>query len=96
MTETIQSTEAILSTEDAMRLQQHFAELELALEQDVPAYKDIMGTIHSVLRADPAVLSILKPEECALLIAGAEKAVGMYIVAKEAKAKPKKLSVEDF
>ena len=92
----IEITKAILSEEDAQKLRMHFAELEAALAADIPTYKNIMGTIHAVLRADPTVISILKPEETAMLIAGAEKAVGVYIQAKEAKAKPKKLTADDF
>jgi hypothetical protein len=92
----IEATEAILSPEDALRLRMHFADLEAALANDVPVYKSLLGTIHSILRADPAVVSILEPEETAMLIAGAERAVGAYIVAKESKPKAKKLTADDF
>lgn len=81
----IVSTESILGSEDAMKLQMHFAELEQFLAEDVPAYKNIMGTIHAVLRKNPAVVTMLTPEETALLIKGAETATGAFIAAKEAK-----------
>lgn len=76
-----------LAEDDALRLCQHYEDLEAALAADLPVYRNIMGTIHAILVRDPAVVTILAPEQRALLIKAMGKAHGVWVTEKAAKAK---------
>lgn len=70
------------------------AELEQALDAQVPGFISILSQIHKKLRADPDVVTLLDDEEIAVIVAGLEKHTNVTIVApsaiKAAKSKAKK------
>lgn len=70
------------------------AELEQALDAQVPGFVSILSQIHKKLRADPDVVTLLDDEEIAVIVAGLEKHTNVTIVApsaiKAAKSKAKK------
>lgn len=70
------------------------AELEAALDAEVPGFVSILSQIHKKLRADPDVVTLLDDEEIGVIVAGLEKHTNVTIVApsaiKAAKSKAKK------
>lgn len=70
------------------------AELEQALDAQVPGFVSILSQIHKKLRADPDVVTLLDDEEIAVIVAGLEKHTNVTIVApsaiKAAKSKARK------
>lgn len=70
------------------------AELEAALDAQVPGFVSILSQIHKKLRADPDVVTLLDDEEIGVIVAGLEKHTNVTIVApsaiKAAKSKAKK------
>lgn len=70
------------------------AELEAALNSEVPGFVSILSTIHKKLKADPNVVTLLDDEEIGVIVAGLEKHTNVTIVApaaiKAAKSKAKK------
>lgn len=70
------------------------AELEAALDAQVPGFVSILSTIHKKLKADPNVVTLLDDEEIAVIVAGLEKHTNVTIVApsavKAAKSKARK------
>lgn len=60
------------------------AELEQALNTQVPGFVSILSTIHKKLRADPDVVTLLDDEEIAVIVAGLEKHTNVTIVAPSA------------
>lgn len=70
------------------------AELEQALDAQVPGFVSILSQIHKRLRADPDVVTLLDDEEIAVIVAGLEKHTNVTIVApsaiKAAKSKARK------
>lgn len=70
------------------------AELEAAIDAEVPGFVSILSQIHKKLRADPDVVTLLADEEIGVIVAGLEKHTNVTIVApsaiKAAKSKAKK------
>ena len=57
------------------------AELEAALDAQVPGFVSILSTIHKKLKADPDVVTLLDDEEIGRIVAGLEKHTNVTIVA---------------
>ena len=70
------------------------AELEEALNSQIPGFVTILSQIHKKLRADPDVVTLLDDEEIGVIVAGLEKHTNVTIVApsavKAAKSKARK------
>ncbi|MNI59342.1 hypothetical protein D3C73_1145000 [compost metagenome] len=70
------------------------AELEEALNAQVPGFVTILSQIHKKLRADPDVVTLLDDEEIGVIVAGLERHTNVTIVApsavKAAKSKARK------
>ena len=82
-------TEADLSAEDASKLHQHFQELQAALDESSPVFRNLLGIIKDVLLKDPTLVTHMTPEEAALIVKGASRATNIFLEEK-AKAAPKK------
>jgi len=61
------------------------AELEQALETNLPGFAHILKDIHSTLQADPEVVTILQPEEIAVVVRGLEKHAAIIVTPAKAK-----------
>ncbi len=70
------------------------AELEQALDEQVPGFVSILSQIHKKLRADPDIVTLLSDEEVGVIVAGLETHTNVTIVApsaiKAAKSKARK------
>lgn len=73
----------------AFEVQEKLAQLEEQLLSATPNMPMLLRDIHRQLKADPAIVTLLSEEECAILVKGLKKQTATEIVTK-AKAKPKK------
>lgn len=73
------------SQEDMLRLRGNIADLSVAVEQKLPQVRNILSVIHTVLRADPDVITMLEPEEVAVIVSGMGQDKGLAIQAAEKK-----------
>lgn len=60
------------------------AELEQALEQQVPDFRVILRNIHQKLRADPELVTVLSEEEIGLIVSGLATHAQAEIIAPKA------------
>lgn len=75
-------------------VQGKLAELQEALDEQVPGFAYILKDIHESLRADPEVVTILTDEEISVIVKGLERHAGQVVVpAKAKKASSKKFAV---
>ena len=63
----------------ALKIKERIAELQGAIDGEVPNFKTILKDIHATLRADPDVVTILTPEEIAVIVGGLEKHADLEI-----------------
>lgn len=61
------------------------AELESALNQQVPGFHTILRDIHIKLREDPNTVTLLSEDEIALIVKGLERHANVTLTAKAAK-----------
>lgn len=73
-------------------LAMEMAELEDALNSEVPGMVNILSTIHKKLKADPECVTLLDDEEIGLIVAGLEKHTNVTIVSPNAVKAAKKAS----
>lgn len=92
--ETTLPTPKIIKPRATHPIAMEMAELEAALDAQVPGFVSILSQIHKKLRADPDVVTLLDDEEIGVIVAGLEKHTNVTIVApsaiKAAKSKAKK------
>lgn len=68
------------------------AELEAALDAEVPGFVTILSAIHKKLRLDPNCVTLLDDEEIGVIVAGLEKHTNVTIVSPNAVKAAKKAS----
>lgn len=81
-----------LSTEDSIKLRTLIAEMEAAMEQRLPGYKTMLDQIHSILRSDPAQVTLLAPEDAAAIVKGQSARCGEFFEEKVVKKTASKVS----
>jgi len=91
------STEAI---NQAYEVREKLAQLEEALLKGTPNMPVLLRDIHSHLKRDPDVVTILSDEECSILVRGLKKQTNTEIAIaatkKPAKKAMSKMTVNDF
>jgi len=71
----------------AEQLQESIASLQEALISANPGMPTMLRTIHKALQADPAIVTVLTPEECGTIVAGLMKQTNTIIAASAVKSK---------
>lgn len=85
-------------------IKMQLAELEQALNEKLPGFKTILRDIHTKLRQDPAIVTLLTDEEIGGIIAGLKHHAQVDVIApkaaktakKETKAKIANMSADDL
>jgi len=88
--------ESQLSGEDATKFAMLLAELEDAIENRLPGYRTMLAQVHSILKSDPAQVTILEPDQAAVIVKGLSHARGEVFTessAKKRKAATPKVNV---
>lgn len=74
----------------AYQIREKLASLEHALTSQLPGIATLLRDIHSNLKKDPDLVTILSEEECNILVRGLEKQTSTVIATAALKSKPKK------
>lgn len=86
--------------DQAYEVREKLAQLEDALLKGTPNMPVLLRDIHSHLKRDPDVVTILSDEECSTLVRGLKKQTNTEIAIAATKKKPKKamskMTVSDF
>lgn len=93
---------AVAQTDHPIRMQ--LAELEAALNDKQPGFKTILRDIHTKLRQDPAIVTLLSDEEIGQILAGLKQHAQVEIIApkekktasKEQKARVANMTADDL
>ncbi|PHQ81754.1 MAG: hypothetical protein COB66_01395 [Coxiella sp. (in: Bacteria)] len=72
------------------QIKEKLAELESMLLNKTPGMATALRSIHSALKKDSALVTILSDEECAILVNGLKKQTAVEIATSSLKKKPKK------
>jgi hypothetical protein len=83
----------------ADQIREQILQLKSALETANPGMSSMLRTIHTNLRQDPAIVTLLTPEECGTIVAGLLKQTNTVIATaavKSTKAKAAKISLDDL
>ena len=87
-------------SDQAFEVREKLASLEEALLANTPNMPTLLRDIHSSLKKDLDLVTILSEEECSILVRGLKKQTNTEIATKAVKAKPKKalknVSVSDL
>lgn len=62
-----------MSNNQAFQIQEKLASLQEQLNESVPNISTLLRDIHSTLKKDPEIVSLLSEEECATLVKGLSK-----------------------
>lgn len=74
----------------AYEIQEKLARLEAALQASAPGIATLLRDIHSTLKKDPDVVTLLTEEECAILVQGLKKQTSTEIATSALKSGKKK------
>lgn len=80
------------SIDQAFQVREKLAQLEEALLAGTPNMPTLLRDIHTNLKADPDVITILSPEEVSILVNGLKKQTNTEIAIKAIKKKTKPVS----
>ncbi len=84
----------------AYLIREKLANLEAALDQALPNIPTLLRDIHTQLKKDPDIVTILSDEECGILVRGLKKQTKTEIAVSAMKSKPKKamskMTVDDL
>jgi hypothetical protein len=84
----------------ADQIREQVLQLRTALDTANPGMATMLRTIHSNLRQDPAIITLLTPEECGTIVAGLMKQTNTIIAAsvtkKSATKSLKNTSLDDL
>jgi len=93
-------SDLVPSDNQAYQIREKLATLDKLLEDSAPGIASLLRDIHSQLKKDPDVVTILSEEECAIIVNGLKKQTATEIATSAAKSKPKKslknMSVADL
>lgn len=85
---TTQSSES--SDPRVVNIRTQLAELEAALKQNIPSFPTILRDIHTKLRQDPEVVTLMSDAEIKLVLQGLQKHAQIEVVAPAAAKQAKK------
>lgn len=74
----------------AFEIQEKLARLESALQASTPGIATLLRDIHSTLKKDPDVVTLLSEEECNILVQGLKKQTATEIATSALKGTKKK------
>jgi len=77
-------------TDQAFVIREKLAHLQENLEAKVPGIATLLRDIHTQLKKDPDVVTILSEDECAILVRGLKAQTSTVIATAALKKKPKK------
>jgi len=77
-------------TDQAYEVSEKLAQLEQALLEQTPNMPTLLRSIHSHLKKDPDIVTLLSESECAILVQGLKKQTATVVATKAIKKKPKK------
>ena len=83
-------TNVSTDTSQAFQIKEKLARLEEALLAKTPGMPTLLRDIHTHLKRDPDVVTLLSEEECAILVQGLKKQTATEIATSAIKSKPKK------
>lgn len=75
-----------LPTSAAQQIEERITLLQESLEKQLPEYKNLLRTIHSILQKDEELVHILKEEQIGVVLAALQKHKGVVIAAVTEKA----------
>lgn len=78
--------------DQAFEIREKLAQLEQALISATPEMPTLLRTIHSALKKDPDVVTLLTEEECSILVRGLKKQTQTEIAVTAVKSKKKAMS----
>lgn len=81
--------ESVLTGEDALKFKMLLAELSQAVEQRLPGYRTMLAQVHSIIKNDPAQVTILEPEDAAVIVKALSTARGEVFEEKLSSSKKK-------
>jgi hypothetical protein len=76
--------------DQAFIVREKLAQLETILNEKAPGLPTLLRDIHSTLKKDPDVVTLLSEEECSILVNGLKKQMSTEIATSALKSKPKK------
>lgn len=74
----------------AYEVQEKLAQLESMLTANTPGISTLLRDIHSVLKKDPDIVTLLSEEEVSVVVRGLKKQTATEIATTAVKKKPKK------
>ena len=75
----------IPATDQAYEVQEKLAQLEEALLTNTPEMPTLLRSIHTQLKQDPAIVTLLSNQECSILVQGLKKQTNTVIATKAVK-----------
>lgn len=79
-----------MSTEQTYQIKEKLAFLESQLKASTPNISTLLREIHTVLKNDPDVVTLLTEEECSILVRGLKKQTNTEIATSALKSGTKK------
>ena len=73
----------------ADQVKENLFKMEECLNDRIPGLPTLLRTIHTQLKKDPEVVTLLSDEECNILVEGLKEHTKIELAAKAIKAKPK-------
>lgn len=77
-------------TDQAYQIREKLAQLEEGLEKQAPGISSLLRDIHTELKKDPDVVTLLSEEDCAILVRGLKKQTSVEIATSALKGTKKK------
>ena len=85
-----ETTSTLTPTGQAYQVQEKLASLEALLQSAAPGIATLLRDIHSTLKKDPEIVTLLSEEECAILVNGLKKQTQTEIATAAIKSPRKK------
>lgn len=74
----------------AEQVKEKILEVENILNNNQPGLPNLLKTIHTILKKDPEVVTLLSEEECNVIVEGLKEHTKVEIAAKAMKSTPRK------
>ena len=74
----------------AEQVQEKLLEMEGILASNTPGLPNLLRTVHTLLKKDPEVVTLLSEAECNTLVEGLKEHTKIELATKAMKSKPKK------
>lgn len=71
------------------QLQDKIAEIQTTLETSAPGLPSLLRTVHSQLKKDPELVTLLSDEECSVIVNGLKEHTKIELACVAVKSKPR-------